>query len=103
MATPFTLKGLTFESSLEFDLLMSINDNADLYIKLAKEGLLSLRDYFNCFSKIDVEEVEYNSVVDLEYIFPNIRRLILLDNHDKYPIEYNFCDYFYNLMRIKYF
>ena len=99
--TEYRINDLIFESELEYQMLKSIDDNADLLVQLCSEGLLSINDYFGCYMKVGVREARFNAVKNIDVLFPNIARLFHINDPDCSKVEFNFCDSFYNLIRIE--
>ena len=98
----YTKKGLIFSSKDGYEVLKNINLNANQLVDTIKAGFLDMKEFFGRFDKTKVKETHANAAENLEFLFPNITRLICLYDPDYFKTELDFGDNFYSLMDIEY-
>lgn len=103
MPSKFTTKGLIFSSRSGYDSLKNVDANAQHLVDAIKAGSIDMKEFFGRFDKTKVKETYANAAENLEFLFPNITRLICLSDPDYFKIELDFGDNFYSLMDIEYF
>lgn len=102
MPSKYTIKGLIFSSRDGYDSLKNIDANANHLVDAVKAGSLDIKEFFGRFDKTKVKENYVNAAENLEFLFPNITRLICLYDPDYFKTELDFGDNFYSLMDIEY-
>lgn len=98
----YKVKGLIFSTRNGYDSLKNIDANANHLVDAIKAGSLDMKEFFGRFDKTKVKETHANAAENLEFIFPNITRLICLYDPDYFKTELDFGDNFYSLMDIEY-
>lgn len=103
MPSKYTIKGLIFSSKDGYEDLKNIDDNAQQLVDSIKAGSLVMKEFFGRFDKTKVKETHADAAEYLEFLFPNISRLICLSDPDYFKTELDFADNFYSLLDIEYF
>ena len=103
MPSKYTIKGLIFSSKDGCEDLKNIDDNAQQLVDSIKAGSLVMKEFFGRFDKTKVKETHADAAEYLEFLFPNISRLICLSDPDYFKTELDFADNFYSLLDIEYF
>ena len=103
MPSKYTIKGLIFSSKDGYEDLKNIDDNAQQLVDSIKAGSLVMKEFFGRFDKTKVKETHADAAEYLEFLFPNISRLICLSDPDYFKTELDFTDNFYSLLDIEYF
>ena len=103
MPSKYTIKGLIFSSKDGYEVLKNIDTNAQQLVDLIKAGSLVMKEFFGRFNKTKVKETHADATEYLEFLFPNISRLICFSDPDYFKIELDFGDHFYSLLDIEYF
>ena len=103
MPSKYTIKGLIFSSKDGYEDLKNIDDNAQQLVDSIKAGSLVMKEFFGRFDKTKVKETHADAAEYLEFLFPNISRLICLSDPDYFKTELYFADNFYSLLDIEYF
>ena len=99
----YKIKGVIFESLNSYEDLKNIDDNAQQLVDSIKAGSLVMKEFFGRFDKTKVKETHADAAEYLEFLFPNISRLICLSDPDYFKTELDFADNFYSLLDIEYF
>ena len=103
MPSKYTIEGLIFSSKDGYEDLKNIDANAQQLVDAIKAGSLVMKEFFGRFDKTKVKETHADAAEYLEFLFPNISRLISLSDPDYFKTELDFTDNFYSLMDIEYF
>ena len=103
MPSKYTIEGLIFSSKDGYEDLKNIDANAQQLVDAIKDGSLVMKEFFGRFDKTKVKETHADAAEYLEFLFPNISRLICLSDPDYFKTELDFTDNFYSLMDIEYF
>ena len=103
MTSKYTIKGLIFSSKDGYEDLKNIDLNAKQLVDAIKAGSLVMKEFFGRFDKTKVKETHADAAEYLEFLFPNISRLICLSDPDYFKTELDFADNFYSLLDIEYF
>ena len=103
MPSKYTIEGLIFSSKDGYEDLKNIDANAQQLVDAIKAGSLVMKEFFGRFDKTKVKETHADAAEYLEFLFPNISRLICLSDPDYFKTELDFTDNFYSLMDIEYF
>lgn len=103
MPSKYTIEGLIFSSKDGYEDLKNIDANAQQLVDAIKDGSLVMKEFFGRFDKTKVKETHADAAEYLEFLFPNISRLICLSDPDYFKTELDFTDNFYSLLDIEYF
>ena len=103
MPSKYTIEGLIFSSKDGYEDLKNIDANAQQLVDAIKAGSLVMKEFFGRFDKTKVKETHADAAEYLEFLFPNISRIICLSDPDYFKTELDFTDNFYSLMDIEYF
>ena len=103
ISKPYTERGLIFKSRESYEDLLNIDANANQLVDAIKAGSLDMKEFFGRYNKTKVKETHADAAEYLEFLFPNISRLICLYDPDYFKTEITFGDNFYSLMDIEYF
>ena len=99
----YKVKGLIFSSRGDYYSLKNIDDNAQELVYSIKAGSIDMKEFFGRFDKIKVKETYADGAEYLEFLFPNITRLISINDRDYFKTELDFGDNFYSLIDIEFF
>ena len=100
---PYEKSGLIFESRNAYDDLKNIDDNAQQLVDSIKAGSLVMKEFFGKFDKTKVKETHVDAAEYLEFLFPNISRLICLSDPDYFKTELDFSAYFHSKIDVEFF
>ena len=103
MPSKYSIEGLIFSSKDGYEDLKNIDANAQQLVDAIKAGSLVMKEFFGRFDKTKVKETHADAAEYLEFLFPNISRLICLSDPDYFKTELDFSDNFYSLLDIEYF
>ena len=105
MNTPslYTVEGLIFTPKSGYYTLINLNNNAPQLVNAIKAGALDMKEFFSRFDKVKVKETYADAAEYLEFLFPNITRLIIINDPDYFKTELDFGDNFYKLIDIDFF
>ena len=105
MNTPsqYKVEGLIFTPKSGYYSLLNIDNNAQQLVDAIKAGSLDMKEFFGRFDKTKVKETHADAAENLEFLFPNITRLICLYDPDYFKTELDFGDNFYSLLDMEYF
>ena len=96
-------RGLIFKSREAYEDLLNIDANANQLVDAIKAGSLDMKEFFGRYDKTKVKETYADAAEYLEFLFPNIKKLICINAPDYFKTELDFGDNFYSLMDIEYF
>ena len=103
MPSNHTEKGLIFSNKSDFYSLKNIDQNAQQLVDAIKAGSLDMKEFFGRFDKIKVKETHVDAAEYLEFLFPNITRLISINDRDYFKTELDFSDYFHSKIDVEFF
>lgn len=99
----YKVEGLIFFPISGYYSLKNIDSNANQLVDAVKAGSLNMQEFFSRFDKIKVKETYADAAENLEFLFPNITKLISINDPDYFKTELNFGDNFYSLINIEFF
>ena len=106
MNTPslYTVEGLIFYPKSGYYTLKNLNNNAPQLVDAIKAGTLDMKEFFGRFDQIKVKETHVDAAVEsFEFLFPNITKLISINDRDYFKTELDFGDNFYKLIDMDFF
>ena len=99
----YKVEGLIFSPRSGYYSLKNIDLNAQQLVDAIKAGSLDMKEFFGRFDKIKVKETHVDAAEYLEFLFPNITRLISINDRDYFKTELDFSDYFHSKIDVEFF
>ena len=103
MPSNYKVKGLIFSNKDTYECLKNLDQNAYQLVDAIKAGSLVMKEFFGRFDKTKVKETHADAAEYLEFLFPNISRLICLSDPDYFETELDFSDYFHSKIDVEFF
>ena len=103
MPSQITVEDLIFSPVSGYYSLKNIDMNAQKLVDAIKAGSLDIKEFFSRFDKTKVKETYVDAVENLQEVFPNITKLISINDPDYFKTELDFSAHFHSLIDLEFF
>ena len=73
---PFKVGGLIFDSEEDYQILKNIDSNIKQTVKSVEDGIIDLNEVFNNVKTINVKEIYYDAIEEMDGLFKNATGLL---------------------------